>query len=183
MSPQRGVNGRAISSAGEKYAMKSSETARNVDAPCKEVISDDAERRTAVFLRYVFDELLESGLEGPGCMEEGDDLVEGDGRGGLSFGGESVGGGGERNGAKSNRREGGRGRRTLNLLYVERGADQSDDESGTAAAEELGEGDEGSDVTLGHEGEENHMLALAILHCCKDQCSECAVGRAMVEVM
>lgn len=149
---QREVGGGAEGAGGEEDGVEGAVLARDVDGPPEEVVGDDAEGRRAA---SAGDEVVEGGAEGFGGLEEGDELADGDGGEGLGLRGEAVGGGGEGEGVEAERGVGGKG--GAEGGNVARGGDEGDGECGPAAEEEVGEGDEGVQMTLGEEGEEHNM--------------------------
>lgn len=162
VSPEREVHGGAIGSASYEEGVEDPVSPRNVDRPTQEMIGDDTERRTAFLLNDVGNELIEGGLEGLGGLEEINEEVEGDVSGGLGGGWEAMGGWGE---GESSKADGGGGwEGGAEVLDVERGADEGYGAGGVPAVDELGEGEEGGEMALGQEGEENYMIGPLAFH-------------------
>ena len=131
--------------------------ARDVGRPPEKGVGDDADRGTGTEAR---EELLERGAERLGGLEEGDELVDLDVGEGLGARGQAVVGGreGERVEAQ------GRGRRREGEGAEDApGGDESDIEPRTARAEEAGQAEEGGDVAVRQEREEDDVWAYLLL--------------------
>jgi hypothetical protein len=151
--PHGEEHGVAERAASEEHDVGRAPRARDVGRPPEEGVGDDADRGTGTDAR---DELLERGAERLGGLEEGDELVDLDVGQGVGARGQAVVGGreGERVEAQ------GRGRRREGEGAQDaRGGDERDLEPRAARAEEVGQAEEGGDVAVRQEREEDDVWA------------------------
>jgi len=156
--PHGEEHGVAERAAGEEHGVGRAPRARDLGRPPEEGVGDDAD-----WGADAGDEFLERGAERLGGPEEGDELVDLDVGEGVGARGQAVLGGGERERVEAH----GWGRRREREGAQEAwGGDQRDVEPWAERAEEASQAEEGRDVAVSQEGEENDVWDPLRFHRC-----------------
>lgn len=156
--PHGEEHGVAERAAREEHGVGRAPRARDVGRPPEEGVGDDADRGKGSDARDV---LLERGAERLGGLEQGDELVDLDVGEGVGVRGQAVLGRRERERVEAQ----GRGRRRDGEgAQHARGGHERDVEPRAVGAEEFGQAEEGGDVAVRQEREEDDVWAYLLFH-------------------